>query len=215
MNNPIYPFYPYDYKGLIEANAECAVIRGDRAVPGYSGHCGYCVFQRDEIPVEWHGNYSADGLGLLSVHGGITYCEVEGGDMAARNAALKELWAEKELRYAEQKAAGTEFISLWGEYHERGKKMRLEFGYTHVVFGFDTAHYGDESNGELFNPSHVMNLARVMRQQIAAHAKVIREYREADESGRLAILDAIRTTAEQPSAVSVFGLVSLLAKASP
>jgi hypothetical protein len=175
VSEPIYPFYPFDHKGVVLADAECAVIRGANPMPGFSGHCGYCVFPKDEIPAEWHGNYSAAGLDDVEAHGGLTYAEIEGGDTAGRLAALKALWAEKDAIYKASKEAGKEFISLWSEYNKRGKKLAREFEYTHVVFGFDCAHYMDDHNYALHDPEYVMLLARAMRASIAALAKAAKD----------------------------------------
>lgn len=43
--------------------------------------CGYCAIPKAEVPKEWHGDYDADGLGFLNVHGGITYCQMNGADV--------------------------------------------------------------------------------------------------------------------------------------
>jgi hypothetical protein len=167
---PLYPFYPFNYKGVLLADSECCVIRVDRPMPGFSGHCGYCVFPKDEIPADWHGNYNA--IEGAEAHGGLTYAGIEGGDEAGRSAALKALWAERDARYKEREAAGEPFVSLWGEYYERSMKLEREFDYTHVVFGFDCAHHMDDHNYLLNDPEYVMRLAREMRASIAARAKV-------------------------------------------
>lgn len=164
-------FYPWTYSGLLIADEECAVIKGESSMPGFSGHCGYCVFAKDELPIEWHGNYNADGLADVDAQGGITYCEVEGGNVEARIAALKALHAEKDTRYKARESSGEEFVSLWAEYHERGKKLSLQFGYTHVVFGFDCAHYRDDENHLLFDPQYVFRRAKEMRASIAKAAR--------------------------------------------
>lgn len=94
-----------------------------------------------------------------------------GGDEAARVTALKALWAEKDARYAAQKESGEEFVNLWGEYHKRGEALKKSIPYTHVVFGFDTAHYMDDQNYALHDPEYIMRLAREMRAEIAGRAK--------------------------------------------
>ena len=40
--------------------------------------CGYCSIPKNEIPGEWQGDYDADALQYLKIHGGITYCHVDG-----------------------------------------------------------------------------------------------------------------------------------------
>ena len=167
----LYNFYPFNHEGIVLADAECAVLKGREFRDGLSGHCGYCVFPRDEIPEEWHGNYNADSLGYGIAHGGLTYAEVCGWETDENVAAVKALWAEKEARYKENEAAGKDFVNLWSEYTERADKLKKSFPYTHVVFGFDTAHYGDAENGALHDANYIMQLTREMRQEIAARAK--------------------------------------------
>lgn len=63
-----FDFYPF--------NKKCTVAEdGNSAVYGCDGRhlCGYTVFREDEVPSAWHGNYDADGLQFLAVHGGMTY----------------------------------------------------------------------------------------------------------------------------------------------
>ena len=43
--------------------------------------CGYCAIPKVAAPEEWHGNCYVDGLGFLNVHGGITYCQIDGDDV--------------------------------------------------------------------------------------------------------------------------------------
>jgi len=60
-------------------NSNDIVLREDNLVVLRSimNHlCGYAAFSADVIPKEWHGNYNADALQYLNVHGGITYAEV-------------------------------------------------------------------------------------------------------------------------------------------
>lgn len=172
MSEPIYQFYPWTYEGILIADTECAVIKGKSAMNGFSGHCGYCVFRKEELPEAWHGNYHADGLRGVDAQGGITYCEVHGGDEAGMIAALKTLHAEKDARYKAMEADGKEFLSLWREYWTRGKELRKQFGYTHVVFGFDCAHYMDDKNYALFDPKYVFKRAQEMRASIADAAAI-------------------------------------------
>lgn len=41
--------------------------------------CGYVALPKKNIPTSWWGNYDADGLQYLSIHGGLTYAGVVGG----------------------------------------------------------------------------------------------------------------------------------------
>lgn len=168
---PRYDFYPFNYKGLLLADEGHAVIKGERPMEGFSGHCGYCVFPKDEIPEEWHGNYNADSLGYVDAHGGLTYADIGGGDEEGRTAAVKALRDERDARYAADKESGKEFVSLWSEYHKRAEALKKTFAYTHVVFGFDTAHYRDDQNYLLHDPQYVFHLAQAMRRDIAERAR--------------------------------------------
>lgn len=67
-----YRFYPFIYKGLVLEDKNRAVIKTDM------GHyCGYVVINKTKIPKKWNGDYDADALQYLNIHGGITYCEIE------------------------------------------------------------------------------------------------------------------------------------------
>ena len=43
--------------------------------------CGYCRIPATDLPKEWHGDYDADALQYLRIHGGITFCDVSGADV--------------------------------------------------------------------------------------------------------------------------------------
>lgn len=64
--------YPFNYKS--------AVIDGDLCVVRHpSGHfCGYVAFPAKETPADWAGNYDADALQYLAIHGGLTYAKHSG-----------------------------------------------------------------------------------------------------------------------------------------
>lgn len=42
-------------------------------------YCGYVALRTKDIPRSWHGDFNADGLQYLSIHGGITFCELVNG----------------------------------------------------------------------------------------------------------------------------------------
>jgi hypothetical protein len=70
-------FYPFNHK-------HCVLTDGNRAVlachfddsADMHHYCGYVAIPIGSVPVEWRGNYNADALQYLAIHGGITYCEV-------------------------------------------------------------------------------------------------------------------------------------------
>jgi len=68
-------YYPFNHKGLVLADGDVAVLdcRGSHL-------CGYVALPNDSIPKEWRGNYAADALQYLNIHGGITYCDAHEED---------------------------------------------------------------------------------------------------------------------------------------
>ena len=69
-----YDFYPWNDEGLVLSRDNKAVWKHPRF-----GHlCGYVALKKEQVPREWWGNYDADALQYLNVHGGLTYCKVEG-----------------------------------------------------------------------------------------------------------------------------------------
>lgn len=73
----LFKCYPFNRPELVEKlDGDCCVTR-NRA----RGHlCGYVAIHKDGIPKEWRGDYDADGLQYLGVHGGITFCECDDGE---------------------------------------------------------------------------------------------------------------------------------------
>lgn len=70
-------FYPFNHRN--------AMVDGNRCVVGTGiGHfCGYVAIPANAIPKQWQGDYNADGLQFLAIHGGITYAAVSSdGDWA-------------------------------------------------------------------------------------------------------------------------------------
>jgi hypothetical protein len=66
-------FYPFNYNG--------AIIRENKAILKHNmfGHyCGYVAIKKSLIPKKWWGNYNADALQYLNIHGGLTYGRLEG-----------------------------------------------------------------------------------------------------------------------------------------
>src|SRR5688572_13063729 len=84
-------FYPFDYHGatIEEGDWPLAVIRLT------SGHlCGYVAIPRDECPAEWHGDYNADALQYLVIHGGLNFCDVGGNDKEKATEIYKRVRQE-------------------------------------------------------------------------------------------------------------------------
>lgn len=72
----MHDFYPFNYAGAVMQKHD----DGDLCVTRHrSGHlCGYVAFPAKDTPAEWVGNYNADALQYLAVHGGLTYAKRHG-----------------------------------------------------------------------------------------------------------------------------------------
>jgi hypothetical protein len=59
---------------------QSVLVDGDECVVDCRGShlCGYTRIPREKTPDSWRGNYDADALQFLSVHGGLTYAEDDG-----------------------------------------------------------------------------------------------------------------------------------------
>lgn len=204
--NGAWDFYPYNHSALILRDGDLAVLSNS-----LGRLCGYCAFTPDEIPMEWHGDYDVDALQYLSIHGGLTYCEVHGNNDKDRHAAAKAAQeaVARPAETADLDARMDGFRARW----DAGKAACRSVPYTHIVFGFDCAHYRDEENPALSDPQHVLGLARQMRTQIAAYAKVINQWRAADRETRMAMVDEIRNAAATGTELGFTALIGALAGA--
>ncbi len=130
----MFDFYPF---------TQAVLINGNKAVVKQTvGHfCGYVALPKDKVPPEWHGNYDADALQYLNIHGGITYCEVNDD---------------------------------------------------YIIFGFDCAHAGDETDPNMQSVDCVMKLVEDMEKQLVMYAEVIDEFRSADKDRAIEIIESIR-----------------------
>jgi len=86
-----YDFYPFKKRSetdefeLVWAVKNKAIVRHsnchfntDCFFTKMAPYNGYVAIHNSEIPIKWQGNYSADGLQDLNIHGGITYSKNEG-----------------------------------------------------------------------------------------------------------------------------------------
>lgn len=199
-HTPEFDFYPFNHAGLVLADGNKAVL----SVRG--GHlCGYVALPADSVPAEWHGNYDADALQFLDIHGGLTFCDVSGGDEELR--AINERLA-KEKADADSNVMNREVMERWKFRREAALEAAKNTPYTHVVFGFDCAHAGDDERPELSNPDFVMDLTRRMEDQLLAFAAVITEWRAAGREQRIKMIETIR--GDNPGQIGFGGLISML-----
>lgn len=160
-----------------------------RAREGELRHfCGYVVFRKKDIPKDWWGNYDAPGLQYLNVHGGLTYCEIEG---ATDQEKYEEEYRRKLKALSEEDLPSPTNFEEVSKYFDRRKEIRAEYvanlskdevGY--VVFGFDCAHYADRNNASLQDPNHVMMLTEQMEFQMLKFRDQYENYRDAHPSVR-------------------------------
>lgn len=199
-------FYPYNHKNVVATDGDLCVLRNDMG-----RFCGYCSFDPSEVPVEWHGNYNADALQYLAVHGGITYGEVHGDNDEERYRAINA--AKDSVPSPDDDAPLLIRSDYYQKRHEAGDRAALSVPYTRVVFGFDCGHYRDEQNPSLSDHEHVLGLARQMRAQLLAFSKVVVQWRAADRDQRIRIMDEIRNSVGQPVELGFGALIGALAGA--
>jgi hypothetical protein len=171
--------YPYTHDAVVAREGDLCVLRNH-----LGNLCGYCAFEADKIPQEWHGAYDVDALQYLAIHGGITYCEVAGGDEIARQNAAA---TARELKAPE----GASLEERWSSRGKASHAAKLAVPYTHVIFGFDCGHADDEKNPLLQDPKHVLELTRQMRQQLEAYAAIIPQWRAANRRLRIQMIQEI------------------------
>jgi len=192
-----YNFHPFNHSGVVRHDRNAVVVRVDSYE---SWLCGYIAVPAELVPESWHGNYDADALQYLNIHGGITYCEVAGG---LANDALRDA----AMNVASEKVKDKEWLVRYTAVKAAAKSVP----YTHVVFGFDCHHLHDDINPKLQDPDHVLELVKDMGNLLGAYANRIDEWRAADRAERARIIDEINTTAkhEQPMSFgAVLGMLS-------
>jgi len=88
----MFNFYPFNDEDVVKVKGNKAIIRmikppitflfsdvllNQMDLANKPTHLsGYVALPKVKVPREWWGNYKADGLQSLNVHGGITYCRV-------------------------------------------------------------------------------------------------------------------------------------------
>jgi len=159
-----YNFYPFNGKGnykLVLVKDSKAVIEiNNPEIRNYRApYNGYVVFHRKDIPKDWWGNYNADALQYLNIHGGITFCKKEGN---------------------------------------------------YIVFGFDCAHSGDETNPKLKDINYVMQLTEQMEEQIMEYKKVIKKWRGYGIKRRCRLLDEITAKGKIKEKASFGKMIDML-----
>lgn len=123
------------------------------------------------------------------------YC----GYVQIPEASLPKHWIESQPIY---RADDIELLNVHGgvTYSKKNGNM--------VVFGFDCAHSGDETNEKLKDEEYIFSLCEVMEQQILTHAKKIDKYQSyKSKEKRLEHIEAIRKTAKINSDISVIPLL--------
>ena len=199
-------FYPFNHKDICLIDNNKAVLRTE------TGHlCGYVAIPSDQAPDSWHGNYGADALQYLSIHGGLTYCEVHGGDDDARTEASK--LASAEFVRADDETSD-DMMDRMKNQRNAGKEARKSVPYTHIVFGFDCAHASDESNFNLLDTNYVMTLVKQMEQQLTIYSERIDEWHDSDRDRKIEIIDEINATVKIKIEVGFGAMIGMLGGAT-
>lgn len=190
-----YNFYPF--RG--GKNYELVLVEGNKAVirmkTTYSRapYNGYVVFHTKDIPKDWWGNYNAGALQYLDIHGGITFCECYNNDIKVNKKNIDK--TKKKLEKVEEKTEDSKdymnkFKKQQGVRLKANKEL-AELDNSYIVFGFDCAHSGDETNMLLKNPEHVMLLVEKMEKQLMDYAKIYEKWKKMDREKQIKAIEYI------------------------
>jgi hypothetical protein len=175
-------FYPFNHK-------DCILIKDNKAILSCDSHlCGYVALPVDQVPVEWYGEYNADALQYLNIHGGITFCEVYSNDIGYKyfeSKAVEEINGIQETDFMKR-------MDLRKEIIQKYNKEIVKLNDSYIVFGFDCNHYRDENNAELKDINYVMLLTQDMEDQLLTYSKSIDIWRQANKEEKIKLMDVIR-----------------------
>jgi len=170
--------------------------------------CGYVVLPKKDLPPEWWGNYDAVGLQQLAIHGGLTFCEIY-------EAKDQEIYQKKyeDARDALSEASPLDaklqdFLNLKRQFQEN--LSLTNDGY--VVFGFDCAHFNDDTNPDLKDPNHVMMLVEQMEDQLIEFANVYYQYIISSDEERTQIMERVLADAPLRTEMGIGRMLEILAE---
>jgi len=144
-------------------------------------------------PFNFKGAIAKDNKVILKTRMG-HYC----GYVQIPEALLPKHWIESQPIY---RADNIELLNVHGGVTYSRKEGSM------VVFGFDCAHSGDETNEKLKDEEYLFSLCEVMEQQILAHAKKIAKYQSyKSKEKRIKHIEAIRKTAKIGSEIAMIPL---------
>jgi hypothetical protein len=198
-------FYPFNHEGVEVIKDNKAILRCHN-----SHFCGYVAFPFAQIPKKWWGNYNADALQYLSIHGGLTYAAIEND-----SEKVKELWKEARDKIAAFKE--NDFTAKMKYRQEVKAETNLkiaEIPESYAVFGFDCNHAHDEEDSRLQNPNYVMKLTEQMEAQISEYAKRYDEWLATNRERRVEIMQEIINHAEEKTELGFGAMLGLLTGAS-
>jgi hypothetical protein len=198
-------FYPFNNKDVV-------LVEGNKAVLDCRGMhlCGYVALPTSSIPSEWHGNYDADALQYLNIHGGLTFCEVYSDDEGAEILNINCVKAINEYRENNDAVSFIDNRIHIREIQQKYNKEIAKLPDSYVVFGFDCGHYRDEEDFNLKDPKYVMNLVEQMEQQLVSYANVINQWRSANEELRIKVIEEIRNLSDIPSELGFGAIIGAL-----
>lgn len=201
-------FYPFNHKNVVLVNNNKAVLKTSYHL------CGYVALPISVVPPEWQGDYNADALQYLNIHGGITFCSVY-SDNDSYATLLKEYQANvsdyreknKDLQWLDRRAGEDEI-------EQKFYKQVAELTDAYVVFGFDCGHCDDEHNDLLKDPNHVMKLVEEMEVLITTYAKVINEWRTATAEEKVDMLESINRFVSSNNNLGFGAIIDMMGGAS-
>lgn len=191
------------------------------------GHlCGYVAIPKIKLPWQWWSNYNAAGLSYLSIHGGITYCHTESSNVVLAFLLKWATWlcnkSEIGLMYLARKAKCDE-LRIKDGLPQMPITIEISQFFRHyvypffecifgniVVFGFDTAHSGDENNMDLRDHKVVMLMVEQMERQLLDFAKIYPQWLKASREDRVTMIDKIRGGEKFKTQLGFGALVDLL-----
>jgi len=225
--------YPFNHKATVINRGNKAVMLNDltKGMPSMGKfdrmlkfYCGYVVLHRSQVPHDFVLRNDAPGMGLLNIHGGITWDDIYNTDLKAAEELLKECRAKHEAHSNDEaqktllRSKGEKAIDKAFNYFDRKEDIvnwyddqRMLLDYNFVAYGFDCGHAGDENNEALQDPEYVFKLTEQMELQILSLASVWEQFKAGgDETKEILINNIIKEAFIETNP----GLIGLLKRMS-
>jgi len=129
----------------------------------------------------------------IGIHGGFTFCECFNNDEKVNkkhiDRTIKRLKAIKEKT---QDSKG--YMDKFKKQQKVSLKANNELAKldnSYVVFGFDCAHLGDDTNSSLRDPKYIMLLTEKMERQLIDYAKIYEKWKKMDRKQQIKAIEYI------------------------